>query len=302
MFILSKKYGRLCNRLFNSAHILAFAIENKQTFVNLAFYEYAEYFQATQNDIFCRYPVRTGIVKKQKSASIALYYLSYYFAYSLYYLSRLGLSTSGLGLRIVRPVRNRENHRVQDLNLSALPVNFSSPAQAVFFQGWNLRAFDCLKKHGDKVREYFKPADVYQSGIRDFVEKNREGYDLLIGIVIRHGDYRKFLGGKYFYPTEKYVAWMQQLKALFDGNKINFLIFSDEEQDTNLFESAGLDFYFRSGHMIENLYSLAGCDYIVSPPSTYGMWASFYGHTPICIVDHPDQPLSIGESFIICEG
>jgi hypothetical protein len=74
---------------------------------------------------------------------------------------------------------------------------------------------------------------------------------------------------------------MKQLQESFAGEKVRFLIFSDEEQDTDVFKAAGSDYFFRSGHIIENLYSLAECDYIVSPPSTYGEWASFYGRTPL---------------------
>lgn len=300
MFILSKKYGRLCNRLFNSAHILALAIEHKHTFVNLSFYEYAKYFRATQNDIFCRYPARPGILKNHKNAAIALYYLSYCFSAFLYFLSKLGLSTSWLRIRTVRPVRDKVTKQVPDLDLPSLPIDYSNTAQVIFFQGWNLRSVECLKKHGDKVREYYQPADVYQAEVKAFIKQKREGYDLLIGIVIRHGDYRRYLNGKYFYSIDKYVNFMKQLRALLSDKSINFLIFSDEEQDTDVFKSAGLDFYFRSGHMIENLYSLAECDYIVTPPSTFGMWASFYGKTPLCIIDDPDQTLSMTGSFAIC--
>jgi len=296
------KYGRLCNRLFNAAHILALAIENKQTFVNLAFYEYAGYFHATQNDIFCRYPAQTGVIKKNKIAAIILYYIMYWFSTFLYYVSNPGFSTGWLRLRTVRPPENKDNNSVLDVNLSSLPINFSNTDQVIFFQGWNLRSFECLKKHGDKVREYFKPADPYQSDVRKFIKENREGYDLLIGIVMRHGNYRTWLKGKYFYSIDQYVNFMKQLEALFSDKKLKFLIFSDEEQDTNVFKSANIDFYFRSAHMIENLYSLAECEYIVSAPSTYGMWASFYGKTPLCIVNDPDQILSIADSFAICEG
>ena len=292
----------MCNRLFNATHILALAIENQQTFVNLSFYEYAEYFPATCNDILCRYPAKAGAIKSHKVTAKLLYYAAYNFAYFLYYLSRLGIGTSWLRIRIVRPVKNKENHLTPTVKLASLPIDFSDTSQVVFFQGWNLHSYECVKKHGDKIREYFRPADAYQSEVRTFIKDNREGFDLLIGIVIRHGDYRAYSAGKYFYPTEKYVNFMKQLMALFNGKKIKFLIFSDEEQDTDLFKQAGINFFFRSGHMIENLYSLAECDYIVTPPSTYGMWASFYGNTPLCVVNDPDQILSVDGSFEICQG
>ena len=302
MFILARKYGRLCNRLFNTAHILALAIENNQTLVNLSFYDYAEYFPATQNDIFCRYPAQTGIIRKNQALSKLLYNLSYNFAYILYYLSKLGLNANWLGLYLVRPKKNKHNHLITDVDLTSLPINFSQSSQVVFFQGWNLRAFELVRKHADRIREYFKPAELYQSKVRDFISEHRAGNDVLVGVVVRHGDYRAYLGGKYFFGIEVYIGWMQQLQALFAGKKIKFLIFSDEEQDPELFKRAGLDSFFRSGHMIENLYSLAECDYIITPPSTYGQWASFYGRTPLSVLDDANLVLSSTDNFSICQG
>jgi hypothetical protein len=300
MFILAKKYGRLCNRLFNAAHILAFAIENNHSFVNLAFYEYSEYFSATQNDIYCRYPVHPGHNKNNKKVAIILYYLSYFVASLSLFLKKLCLGTKWLGFSAVKP--GKGEHIILDAQPAPLSIDFSRQNQAIFFQGWNLRAFESLKKHQDKVREYFKPTEAYQKQVAEFIKSNREGYDVLLGIVIRHGDYRRWEKGKYFYSLDTYLNLMKQLEALLSGKKINFLIFSDEEQDTSSFTAANLNFYFRSGHIIENLYSLAQCDYIVTPPSTYGMWASFYGKVPLCVVHDPATTLSLTESFAVCEG
>ena len=94
---------------------------------------------------------------------------------------------------------------------------------------------------------------------------------------------------------------MKQVETVFSGKKTKFLICSDEEQDTQIFTSAKIEFCFRSGHMIENLYSLAECDYIVSPPSTYGMWASFYGKTPLYTINDPCQIITAA-GFSMCEG
>ena len=92
MYILSKKYGKLCNRLFSAAHILALAIENKHTFINFAFYDYATHFHATQQDVFCRYPVQKSLLKNNKSISVLLYYIMYFFSYVADYLPKEGFS------------------------------------------------------------------------------------------------------------------------------------------------------------------------------------------------------------------
>jgi len=302
MYILSKKYGRLCNRLFNAAHILALAIENKHTFINFAFYDYASYFNATQQDVFCRYPIQKSSFKNYKSIAVVMYYVSYLFSYVAYYVPGFVSGITSLRLSTIRSSEDEDRDLILDVNPSPLINGLSDAEQVIFFQGWNLRAYQCLIKHGDKVREYFTPIEVYQSNVKEFIQNNREGCDLLIGIVIRHGDYRTWLDGKYFYSIEMYTQLMKQVEALFSEIKIKFLICSEEEQDTDVFTSAMINFCFRSGHMIENLYSLAECDYIVSPPSTYGMWASFYGKKPLYIIEDPHLIISTTKSFKVCEG
>lgn len=43
------------------------------------------------------------------------------------------------------------------------------------------------------------------------------------------------------------------------------------------------------GHFIEDMYTLAECDYIFGPPSTYTMWASFYGKRPLQKIREKNQ-------------
>ncbi|HAX17707.1 MAG TPA: hypothetical protein DCY00_03825 [Actinobacteria bacterium] len=51
--------------------------------------------------------------------------------------------------------------------------------------------------------------------------------------------------------------------------------------------------YNSQNHFIEDLYSLALCDYIFGPPSTFSMWASFYGEVPLRFITNPDTDLSL---------
>jgi hypothetical protein len=41
------------------------------------------------------------------------------------------------------------------------------------------------------------------------------------------------------------------------------------------------------------MYALASCDYIVGPPSTFSLWASFYGQVPLCFLQKPDEFLAL---------
>ena len=303
MYILSKKEGRLCNRLFSAAHILALAIENGQTFVNVSFSDYAGHFTVTQRDLLCRYPVHKSALKGEKILGMALYGICYTCSVLLSFLPGSGFSVPWLRLSVIRSTEGDDTELLLDEAPPALLSELTGDtAHLLFFQGWNLRAYQSLIKHGDAVREYFTPTPAYQTKIQTYVKKNREGCAVLIGVVIRHGDYRTWQGGKHFYSLETYTTLMMQVRALCGSSRVNFLICSDEEQDTSVFESAQLDFSFRSGHMIENLYYLAQCDYLLSPPSTYGMWASLYGKVPLHIIDDPSEAITAMDSFKVCNG
>lgn len=55
---------------------------------------------------------------------------------------------------------------------------------------------------------------------------------------------------------------------------------------------AGFQATFGSGDTVEDLYALAECDYLIGPPSTFTVWASFYGNVPLCHVHRPDAVLT----------
>ena len=58
MIVLTRNFGQLGNRLCLSAHLIAAAREYGVTLLNPSFAEYAQYFSATAEDLWCRYPRR----------------------------------------------------------------------------------------------------------------------------------------------------------------------------------------------------------------------------------------------------
>ena len=38
---------------------------------------------------------------------------------------------------------------------------------------------------------------------------------------------------------------------------------------------------FATGPAVHDLHTLAACDYLIGPPSTFSQWASFSGNTPL---------------------
>ncbi|MFN5837557.1 MAG: hypothetical protein ACK47J_12755, partial [Pseudanabaena sp.] len=53
--------------------------------------------------------------------------------------------------------------------------------------------------------------------------------------------------------------------------------------------------------IIEDLYSMAKCDYLIGPPSTYSMWASFYGMVPLLHIYDKHQIINLKDFLIVSQ-
>src|SRR5262249_46045568 len=63
------------------------------------------------------------------------------------------------------------------------------------------------------------------------------------------------------------------------NRKVTFVVCSNEEIEKVSF--LPLQVIKGPGHVVKDIYLLAKCDYIMGPPSTYTLWASFYGNKPL---------------------
>lgn len=286
MLIIADKPGQLGNRLFVFAHFLASAMEHNLTFMNPAFDEYANYFPTTAQDLFCRYPLRRSFIKGHTIARKALYKICYYAARVIV---RSKLETKSL--RAVSLDWDEQIDVGSPQFLSSLKRR-----QLFFLQGWQFRNEALLSKHADRVRQFFQPLDEFRANVRNLVERARSQCDVLVGVHIRHGDYSWFEGGKYFYEFEVYAALMERAQEMFPGQRVVFVVCSNVTYDKETFSR--FTCIPGPGHFIEDMYTLAECDYIFGPPSTFTMWASFYGETPLYLVADPRRRMTI-EDFIV---
>jgi hypothetical protein len=89
---------------------------------------------------------------------------------------------------------------------------------------------------------------------------------------------------------------MGSVQDLLRPERVGFLVVSDEPQRALGFD--GLAVRLLAGSALEDMYSLAYCDYIIGPHSTFSMWASFYGETPLYRLEDPYRTVS-PEDFVV---
>jgi hypothetical protein len=278
LFMIGSRCGRLANRMFVFAKFVALAEEHGHRLMNVSFHSYSEFFEGTRGNIYCRYPrpERRSWMDMVPGVAAALRKLRI-----LYHLTRY---TCLLNERF--PIFGKAAVTLRELpgchgTLLDEPEYQEKirPAKIVLVYGCWLFTPSLVQKHGKKIRAYFRPVQRFETAARMAIESLRREADLVIGIHVRHGDYRGWKGGKYFFPASRYAAWMHELAAQFPDRKVAFFVCSDESRSAG--EFPGLTVEFGTDSPVSDVYALARCDYILGPKSTFSQWASFYGEKPL---------------------
>ena len=277
--VIARRYGQLGNRLFLYAHMVGAACEYNARVVNPCFVEYANLFESTKNDLWCRFPAVAEAKPPSEFARRALHRATY--------LSTRALWICGLRNRPWKIIRLRENEQC-DLAGEAFRSAVKD-GRNILAQGWLFRGEELLNKHASEIRKHFRIASDHQEGVSAVINQVRKSADIIVGVHIRHGDYKTFLGGKYFYPVSLYAELMHRIQNQLQGRRVAFLVCSNAQIQPGDFD--GLEVHSGPGHMIEDMYSLAECDLLIGPPSTFTGWASFYGGVPLSVIESKDHDL-----------
>ena len=150
-------------------------------------------------------------------------------------------------------------------------------------------------KHIKTILDIFLPNSIYIDEVVNQIENKVEN-ELLIGIHIRHGDYRTFNNGKYFYSLEQYNDLMTKIREVFIDKNVKFFIASNEKIDYRIFEKHDI-VKITNSSALKDLIGLSKCDYICGPPSSFSAWASLYNDSHLYFIE--DIKADINEiSFI----
>jgi hypothetical protein len=278
LFVIAGRCGRLANRLVLSANFMALMEEQGHWLINPTLHSYAPYFETTQRDLYCRYPATTrrswldvmpGIPEAIRATRIFFHVVH---------------AVSGLNERLPlfggAVVTLRQSPGVEITALDGPEVQEKiRGARLILVNGWNFRVPELIERYAEKIRAYFRPRQPYENAARRSVDCLRREADVVVGVHIRHGDYRAWREGKCFFPSSRYASWMHELAEQFPNSRVSFLICSDEPRNAQEFPDLSVG--FGTGPAITDLDALAKCDYIFGPISTFSQWASFYGQRPL---------------------
>jgi len=248
MLIMPHPYGRMANRLILASTFIAQAEEYGDSFLHLAFADYCRFFEGTRHRPF------------------------------LYHRSTHPQPRTAKRLFGCINIWNTYDKRGETYFLEQEAFRAAqTTTRFLFVIGWSFRTPDIVLKHKSLIRTTFTPVTRHRDAVARLAEALRIHADHVVGVHIRQTDYKKFSGGRYFYSLDTYKGFMRQMEAQLPG-RTRFLLCSDIRLDPAEFRD--FDILIGTGHPVEDNYSLAKCDYIIGPPSTYTAWASFYGATP----------------------
>jgi len=277
MIVIADKPGQLGNMLLLFSHFIGRAIESDFSVSCLAFENYADCFPTTQGDLFCRFPVQGSSFKGTRWRR---------WLYRASNVSVRMLAKLGGNLGWFRAITIYDWDEIIPLNDPAF-IELARSNRITFVRGWGFRDYECMKKHGDRIRDFFRPHAANQERIDKLISDARRDADVLVGVHIRHGIIHFDNTRKWFYNARRYAEMMGEVVELFPGRRVAFLICSDWPQDPNMY--AAFNVTYGTGDLIEDMYAFAKCDYLMGAPSTFTMWASFYGRVPLNKIEGPEQ-------------
>ena len=282
MVILNDRPGQLCNRIWACASFIAQALHQKSRLVVPYFGDYAPLFENLN-----RYSNIWFIEQDNR-----VYYKATSYFFSL--LKALPAPAQrGLHLYIDRARWGVESWAPELLN---------DKRNTVILSGWNHpKPTESLPDYLEALRAIFLPKPQYTSRVIAFLQQARSTHEVIVGVHLRRGDYREFMGGAYYYSTEAFLAYMRQLAVILASRKVAFLVCSNEV--INIADFAELHIIrLPEAQGIEDLYALGLCDYIMGPPSTFSMWASFYGNVPLRILKYKSESITLEDFSPIVAG
>jgi hypothetical protein len=278
VFVVIDNPGRLGNLMNRHGHLLAFAIDRGHVLIDVSFLNSSRYFPRLNTNLlqgFPRIPV----------APIPLIVLRAGF-WAFRRLHRAGALLGRLTADWIQCLDAPYPNAI-DLESEAFESRIGK-AGIVFLSGYIFEARSAFQRHAIQIRRQFAVSRETQTAERSLFRKLRSGASDVVGVHIRHTDFRTYCDGRWFYTAEQYAKVMKWHAECNLDRNVRFVICSDEPQRPESF--AGLNCTFHAGDCASDLRALSLCDRIISTNSSFARAAAFLGKAPLLQIFDPDEP------------
>ena len=264
MVILTNLYGQTSNNFFQHIHLDSFCRENK-----------IKFFNPMLGRMHKDYP------KLRKQGYLMC-------SYSLIRILKL----AGYSRYIKKVHFDDHDHNYE-------PTMFNN--KIIFCDGWYFRSFSTTIKYRPFYQKLFNP-NLNKKYLHNKYLERASPEEVIIGVHIRRGDYKYYANGIYYYSDDLYIAKIRQLINILNTDKYKILLFSDDRTLTiEEFKKDFKEVVITNGTELVDHYLMSKCDYIIGPPSTFSLWASYIGETPFYHFKNADDKISL-DKFSVCNG
>ncbi len=280
MIIAASQEGQLCNRLFHFSHLISYAINSKSRLWYPFFSEYSHYFPNLNK-------------KNLDDLQISIYSNGLIRAL----LPRLAsfLPKFYPNPPFFRYIKSGD----EIIDLSVIQQRLES--SHLILDGWLFRDKFHFPENAPLLRELFQFNNSVNSEALSVVSNIKRSHDIcVIGVHIRRGDYAQWQGGRYYFDDETYLFAMEQISSLLNTQekKAVFIICSNDiiPPESGLLRHSNVVLHQKTA--IHDLCLLTKCDLLIGPPSTFTIWASFFGSIPLCYLEEKNQKIDLQEFSI----
>ena len=278
MIILSDYRNQMCNRLWSFSFFIAYGIMYNVDVYIPNFKDYESLFENLnqfQN-------IKFNLFKKRNNENAIRFCI-----YILAKLHKVKISSLFRLFNIYFPESSQLNELLCDQK------------KIVILNAWkHKKDIDAFINQKQQIITLFKPKNEYCKRADELFIKLKQQYDVIVGVHIRRGDYLAFQEGIYFFDDSVYSNYMTNLKNQFTEKKVAFFISSIETVNYDNYSNLNVS-KLENSLGIEDLYALSKCDYIIGPPSTFSMWASFYGSVPLKLLETENEKFTVNDFSII---
>lgn len=255
IIILENNGGRLANQLWQYAVVYSFCLENNYCLENYCFFDYDEYFD----------------ISKPKNKIVRYLFFKKIFNNKTIKIRKLMYLLFSSFVKLI----NYKNVISSDSLVYLTRDYFNLKGDVAYLCGWNFRNPEGLIKYHSEIVNFFKPKDDLIFSVTKKIIKIKSKYSKVVGVHIRHGDYKNFSEGRYYFEFEEVRAILDKFLESQKNESVFFLLCSDDNVPNDVF--AGLEYSVGFGDPIKDLFALSSCDMIISSESTFSQWAAYCG-------------------------
>jgi hypothetical protein len=168
-------------------------------------------------------------------------------------------------------------------------------SRLLFVKGWSFRVPELATRYHDHfVKKYTILHSLYSdNSLVKLIEHEKSLGTILIGVHVRKGDYKSWKGGLHFYQDSVYENCIKELRnqlSIEDKNiRIQFIIFSNEK----ITMAAEPDIIYSMNPWYLDQLLMSRCDYLIGPPSTFTIWASYIGKVKYYHIENASDPIHL---------